>query len=153
MLCRNAFISPLLNGNYDTSLTMLQDSVTAWVLFIGPFLIGFILILVIWPFLCCCCVCPSCCPSKCCQKKDEDLYTKCELIWPGVVLIVALLLACVASIVGIFFFDLGFTRAEGLSNGINNVLCTGFILFDDFNNGNVTEDGQSFFVGITTLGR
>jgi len=61
-----------------------------------------------------------------------------------VVLVVALLLACVASIVG-------FTRANGLSSGISNTVCSTFILLDDFLNGNVTEAGTAFFAGLNTL--
>jgi hypothetical protein len=133
------FFGHLIKGTTDELLAMITDNVTPYVLFIGPMVVGFIVILLIWPFLCCCCCCPGCCPSKCCQKDlSNEPYTKCELIWPGVVLVIALLLACVASIVGKNIFYLGFTRANGLSNGVGNTVCSTFILLDDFLNGNVT---------------
>jgi len=85
----------------STGVGYAQTMIVPAVFFVGPFLVGLVVIILIWPFLLCCCCCPSCCPSRCCQKPDAEPYTKCELIWPSVFLIVALLLVIVASIVGI----------------------------------------------------
>lgn len=40
-------------------------------IYIGPFVLGLIVLILSAPFLCCCCCCPNSCPSKCCQKPDE----------------------------------------------------------------------------------
>ena len=88
-----------MSGNID--MNELTGMATELGLFIGPFVIGLIIILFIWLFLCCCCCCPSCCPSKCCQKPEEQSYTKCELIWPTVVLVLALLMVIVMSVIGV----------------------------------------------------
>lgn len=82
-------------------ISMLLVFVVQLVTYIGPFVLGLVIIIFIWPFLCCCCVCPNSCPSKCCQKPDNEPYTKCELMWPSIVLIIALLLTLGASVSGI----------------------------------------------------
>ena len=109
----------------------------------APFAIGLVVIALIWMFLCCCCVCPSCCPSKCCQKNEEEQYTKCELIWPTIVLILALLLAAVASIIGL-------TNANDIETSFKATSCSLALTFDDIVNGNVSESGK-FFAGISTI--
>ena len=90
-------ILDLMGGNTDTALASAQEVG----MYVGPFVIGFVIIILMWMFLGCCCCCPSCCPSKCCQKPDEQAYTKCELIWPTVILVMALLMIIIMSVIGI----------------------------------------------------
>ena len=67
----------------------------------APFAVGLGILVFLWMFLCCCCCCPSCCPSKCCQKPEDQAYSKCELLWPTVTLLVALLIVVAMGIIGI----------------------------------------------------
>lgn len=120
-----------------------QELVVPIVFFVGPFLVGLVITVLIWPFLWCCCCCPGCCPSKCCQKPDTEAYTKCELLWPSIFLIVALLLVIVASIVGI-------TRAGDLEQTYYAVGCSAALTFDDLLYGNVSSTNQ-FFIGVKPL--
>jgi hypothetical protein len=47
-------------------------------IFAGPFVIGFLVLLLTFPFLCCCCICTaSCPPCKCCRQSEDKSYTKC----------------------------------------------------------------------------
>lgn len=140
----NTLIKQLLNGQYSQSLDTVKTNPSGIIIFVISFLIGLILIIVLWPFLCCCCCCPSCCPSRCCQKPEDEQYTKCELYWPAITLILALLLAIAAS-------AYGFTTAAGLGKGTRDLSCSTSMLIDDILNGNVTTDGKSFFVGMNQL--
>lgn len=79
---------------------MLKEAMTKYGIYVGSFAVGLVIFLLIWPFLCCCCTCPYCCPSKCCQKPEDEQYSKCELYWPIITLITALLLTIGASIYG-----------------------------------------------------
>lgn len=126
-----------------TALEQVQPMYTELGFFIGPFVIGFIINLVIWMCLCCCCCCPGCCPSKCCQKPDAEPYTKCEMLWPSICLILALLLMIIASIIGI-------TRAAAIEQSYQAVGCSAAITFDDVINGNKSSTGK-FFVGLTPM--
>jgi hypothetical protein len=112
--------------------------------FIGPFIVGLVVIVLMAPFLLCCCSCPHCCPSKCCQKSEEEQYTKCELYWPTITLVLALLLcigACVA----------GFSQSQLISNSLDSMTCASSIVLDDLMNGNVTTGGSSFFAGLNQI--
>jgi hypothetical protein len=84
----------------SAGITMLMNSVTPFAIYVASFFIAFILIFIMWPFLCCCCTCPYCCPSKCCQKAEDEQYSKCELYWPTTVLVLSLLLIISASVYG-----------------------------------------------------
>lgn len=117
--------------------------VSPLVQFVGPFAVGLVINILIWPFLLCCCCCTSCCPSKCCQKPDNEQYTKCELIWPAAVLIVALLLIIVPSIIGL-------SRASDVQKSFEAVSCSAAITFNDLLNGNTSTTGK-FFVGLSPL--
>lgn len=112
-------------------------------IFVAPFVLGLVITFLIWPFLCCCCCCPSCCPSKCCQKPDTEQYTKCELYWPAVVLILAFLLLLVASVIGI-------TRAGDIESSYKAVGCSAAITFDDLLNGNPSSTGK-YFIGMNGM--
>ena len=127
----------------NSGLNSLLGTATSMIIFIGPFVIGFLVILLIWPFLCCCCICTSCCPSKCCQKPENEQYTKCELIWPTVVLILALLLSMIASVIGL-------VNAGDIEKSFKTTGCAFSITFDDVVNGNVSSEGK-FFAGISTF--
>lgn len=103
--------------------------------------------LTLWTCLCCCCTCPGCCPSKCCKccRHDDDiLYTKCELLWPSIFLLVLLLLAIAASIPGI-------TQSGKLSGSFETIQCGVALAMDNIVNGNVTNDKSSFFYGVGSL--
>ena len=112
-------------------------------MYVGPFVIGFVIIILIWMFLGCCCCCPSCCPSKCCQKPEEQPYTKCELIWPTVVLVLALLMIIIVSVIGI-------TKASDLEQAYEATTCSLSIAIDDIINGNITTEG-TLFLGLNPL--
>lgn len=124
-----------------------QSILVPVIIYVVPFLIGFILGIFLWTCLCCCCTCPSCCPStccKCCRKDDEIPYTKCELIWPAVFLLLVLALAIAASIPGI-------TQAGKLVSSVQTMECGLALALDDISNGNMTVDQTNFFFGISTL--
>ena len=115
---------------------------------VGPFLIGLILSLTLWSCLLCCCVCPGACPSKCCQHSDGELYTKCELIWPAIVLLVFMIMACAASVPGIQSkFNVGFIQVGKVTDGLKSAECAISIMLDDALNGNLTNDNSSLFIG------
>ena len=60
-----------------------------FILFAGPFALGFVVLLIFSPFLGCCCCCPNSCPSQCCRKDEDELYSKCELKCPSAFAIIA----------------------------------------------------------------
>jgi len=142
----NDLISGIINspdGILTAAVNALPNVQTGLGLFIGPFVLGFIILLFSFMFLCCCCCCPSCCPSKCCQKPDNEQYTKCELFWPSIVLILALLLLIVASVIGI-------TRASDIQSTFTAVGCSIAITTDDLLNGNKSTVG-TYFMGMSNL--
>lgn len=68
----------------------------------GPFALGFLILLISCPYMCCCCACPGCCPPcSCCKKAAGEPYTRCELIWPGIVLLLSLSLILAAGAMGL----------------------------------------------------
>jgi hypothetical protein len=97
---RNTALTQILNGNSSDIISNMKANMFGFIIFLGIYLLGFLVYLIIWPFLCCCCCCPSCCPSKCCQQNENKRYTKCELYWPGVALALALLVAIGGSAYG-----------------------------------------------------
>lgn len=139
----NSLVRTLIT-DLNSGIEQITSTATELIIFVVPFALGFIIIIFIWMFLCCCCVCPSCCPSKCCQKNEEEQYTKCELIWPTVVLILALLLSSIAAIIGL-------SNASDIESSIKTTSCALAFTFDDVINGNISESGQ-FFAGIKTVG-
>lgn len=93
---------------------------------------------------CCCCCCPDCCPPcSCCRQEKNKPYSRCELIWPGIVLIIALGLILAAGAIGL-------SKSKDLQTTIESVGCSVSVTLDDVINGNVTSTGK-FFVGIRTL--
>jgi hypothetical protein len=42
-------------------------------------------------------------------------------------------------------------KADALTSGISNLACSSAILIDDMINGNVTNDGTTFFIGMSPL--
>lgn len=121
-----------------------QSILTPLIIYVLPFVIGLVLGLALWTCLCCCCTCPGCCPSKCCRKDDDILYTKCELIWPAVFLLLILALAIAASIPGI-------TQSGKLVESVKTMECGLAVALDNIANGNITSDNTSFFFGTNTL--
>jgi len=45
---------------------MIKNAIVGLVFFIGTFVLGLVVLLIIWPFLCCCCC--ACGTSKCCRR-------------------------------------------------------------------------------------
>lgn len=93
--------------------------------------------------MCCCCCCPGCCPSKCCRQPENKPYTKMQMIWPGVVLLLSLTLILTAGAIGM-------SKNKDIQTTVNAVGCSVSIAIDDVINGNVTKD-HKFFVGARTL--
>lgn len=137
-------IGDALNGDMDSVVAAAKEQASTLGIYIAPFIIGLLLSVTLWAFLCCCCTCPSCCPSKCCQHDENILYTKCELLWPAIVLVVLLGLAIGASVPGIM-------QASKLSDSITTMQCGVGLMLDDLLNGNITTDETSFFSGTNTL--
>lgn len=117
----------------------------------GPFILGTILSLFLWAFLLCCCVCPSCCPPTCCQHPNNKIYSRCELVWPAVVMLAAVVMACGASIAGSRWLYVGVMESSKISAGIESFECAYSITLDDLMNGNITSDKTSFFAGGAML--
>ena len=139
------------NKDLGKFATEAQKDSVPFALFSGFFILGLFFLMTSWCFLICCCCCPGCCPSKCCQKNENEQYTKCELYWPSITLILALLVIVAGSAIGKFFYDLGFSKADSFSNGLGDMTCATSIMLDDVVNGNVTLDGKNFFIGISNL--
>jgi hypothetical protein len=87
---------------------------------------------VIWPFLLCCIVC-----NCCCKRENKDKFSKCELIWPTIILIIALLLIIAPSI-------LGLVKAKDLQRSYEAVGCSRALTFSDVLNGNISSTGKPF---------
>ncbi len=50
-----------------------------------------------------------------------------------------------------FLLYSGFSKANSFANGLGDMACASSIMFDDIVNGNVTLDGQNFFIGVNNL--
>lgn len=96
-------MNKMTNNQSSDAINDLTADINSFGIFVGFFAVGFVLILISWTCLVCCCCCPGCCPSKCCQKPDNEPYTKCELYWPAIFLILLLLLIIIVSAIGRFF--------------------------------------------------
>lgn len=89
---------------------------------------------------CCCCCCPDCCPPcSCCRQEKNKPYSRCELIWPGIVLIIALGLILAAGAIGL-------SKSKDLQTTIESVGCSVSVTLDDVINGNVTSTGKFLWV-------
>jgi hypothetical protein len=64
----NALIGNILSGNYSAAQNQMQASAFQLTMFVGPFIVGLILLLALSPFILCCCACPDSCPVRCCRK-------------------------------------------------------------------------------------
>lgn len=141
---RNTFINGIIANGTNSGVSDIKASQTAFGVFIGFFVVGLAILIIQWMCLCCCCCCPSCCPSKCCQKDENEQYTKCELYWPTIALITLLLLIIIVSAIGL-------SKASTFKTGLTNIQCSTAMFFDDIVNGNVTTDGNSFFIGVSQI--
>ena len=130
--------------NNDFSTLTNPDFISRAAIFTGAFFLALIVLLIMFFFLCCCCVCPSCCPSSCCRKPEGEAYTKCELYWPAITLICAFLVIMIGGILGV-------SEAGDLEKSMQASGCAISIVIDDMINGNVTADGNTFFLGVKTL--
>lgn len=91
-------------GSMDPSiiLTEYPNLPKEYGLFVGPFLLGMIILMMTCLCSCCCCCCPAACPPcGCCKKPMKETYTRCELIWPGIVLMLALGMILAAGAIGL----------------------------------------------------
>lgn len=140
----NEFMNKMTNNQSSDAINDLTADINSFGIFVGFFAVGFVLILISWTCLVCCCCCPGCCPSKCCQKPDNEPYTKCELYWPAIFLILLLLLIIIVSAIGL-------SKASTFKEGLSDLQCATAITFDDIVNGNVTKDGNNFFIGVNQL--
>lgn len=139
----NAFYNELSN-DWSKAPAKFQEQTKGFALWVGPFALGFVLLLLFLPFLSCCCCCPNCCPSKCCRQEDSKLYTKCELRWPSVMVILALGVTIAAG-------AYGFVKAKSINETMKKVTCSVAIVPDDLLNGNITQSGTNFFTGLNML--
>jgi hypothetical protein len=106
--------------------------------FIGPFVVGWLVLLFSIPLLCCCCYSCCCCCNK--NKENREPYSKCELYWPSIVLLIALLLIVGSSIVGLI-------KATDIQHSYEAIFCSVATAFNDIINGSPLSGGN-FFVGL-----
>jgi len=55
---------------------MIKENSSGFARFVAAFAVGLVIFYLMWPFLLCCCICPSRCPSKCCRHPEDVPYTK-----------------------------------------------------------------------------
>lgn len=65
---------------------------------------------------------------------------------PAVILMAALTMILIVSIIGI-------TESSDIELSMKSVGCSFAVVFDDIINGNVTSDGNGFFIGMEGLSR
>lgn len=117
-----------------------------------PHAICFAVLMVLWPVLCCCCACPgkrsgdlekhpAC---DCCRKKHKEMYTRLELKWTSYALIIATIVALAGSMGGIL-------KGPEVAAHYNNTACRMIAALDDTENGRVSDDGETFFIGLNPL--
>lgn len=110
----------------------------------GPYVFGLAVMIVVVIFLVSCCCMPDTCPPKFCSSKPiGEVYSRCELIWPGLVLLACLSLILAAGIYGI-------VKTKDIQTAAESVGCSIAISIDDIRNGNATSTGQ-YFVGTQSL--
>ena len=129
--------------NLDFVGLQTQSQTIGWgyILYAGPFLVGLVVLLFMWPFILCCCICPASCPLSCCRKSSKEMYGNCELLTP-LLITTFLMIVCICTSIP------SMTRANPYFSKLE---CSSSMFLDNILNGNVTEDGQSFFVGMTTM--
>jgi hypothetical protein len=137
----NRFINS--NNQIESIKALLNPMAREIVLFVGPFILGLGIMLIIFPILLCCCICPRCCPPKLCRKDQNAKYTNFYLVFPVGVMVLAVLLIGVSSIVGI-------SRAGKIVDAYESVGCSIAITLDDVINGNLSTSG-TYFVGLKVL--
>ena len=83
--------------NLDFAGLQTQSQTIGWgyILYAGPFLIGLVVLLLMWPFILCCCICPASCPL-CCRKSPKEMYGNCELLTP-LIITAFLMLVCITT--------------------------------------------------------
>lgn len=113
--------------------------------FVGAWVIGLGIAIILLPFLLCCCCCPWSCPPWCGRKRENMPYTKCEMVWPAIVSLILLLIILVTAIVGIS------SKFKALAVYEDTACVTG-VLLDDVTNGNVSfTDPMKYFTGVRTI--
>lgn len=90
-------INDLAQGRFNDVIVELQVNGIGTFVFIIPYIIGLVLMLLAAPFFLCCCLCQDDCPVGCCRGSDP-YYSTGDLTWVTVVLIVVATLLTVTSI-------------------------------------------------------
>ena len=80
----------------DITLELQVNGIGTYV-FIAPYMIGLILLVLASPFFFCCCTCQDDCPVACCRGSNP-YYSSADLTWPTVVLIIMASLLAVTTI-------------------------------------------------------
>jgi len=92
-----ALVNNLFNGRTSDALVELQVNGVGTFVFVSPYLIGLLLLVLASPFFLCCCVCQDSCPVQCCRSRNP-YYSSGELTWPTVVLVLTSILLAVTAI-------------------------------------------------------
>ena len=53
----------LIRLDFTGLQTQTQTIGWGYVLYVGPFVVGLATLIIMWPFLLCCCICPASCPT------------------------------------------------------------------------------------------
>lgn len=144
-LCKKrSFIADAAGGDWDSFGQKLKDNAGKMFVFVGAWVIGLVVAIILFPFLLCCCICPWSCPLW--NRKRENMpYSRCEVIWPAIVSLILLLIILVTSIVGIA------SHFKAKAN-YDEVSCASGVVIDDIINGNVSfTDSSNYFSGIRTV--
>jgi hypothetical protein len=131
-------VTDLVNLNFTDFFKEIQVNGIGTLVFIGAFVLGLIILIISGPFFLCCCCCQEDCPARCCRDKDPR-FTAFELNWVTTFLVVILLLIIATSIPAM-------TNSKSFFAKFN---CQASKFIDDFYNGNVTQDRNYFFSGVT----
>ena len=111
-----------------------------------PHAVALLVLLLIWPGLCCCCVWPEKYPvCRKFRKPEKEMYGKCELKWPAYLAIFIYLLVCVSAAAAL-------SGGPNVTNDYSNIGCQVMAVADDTLNGRISPtDDSAFFVGISPL--
>ena len=133
-------LNSLFNSQLGSLVTELQINGIGTFVFISPFIIGLVLLILVSPCFLCCCCCQDSCPPKCCRSGNPS-YANQELTWVTVFLILTSLLIVAAAIPSM-------TNANNFFSDFN---CRVAQFVDNFQNGNQTSDQNYFFSGISSI--
>ena len=133
-------LNNLVKGQLVDILTELQIEGIGTFVFISPFVVGLILIILLSPCFFCCCTCQNTCPPQCCRSASP-YYTNQELTWVTVFLVLTSLLIICTAVPSL-------TNSNAYFRDFN---CQVAQFLDNFQNGNQTANQNYFFSGISTI--